>query len=142
DAVHVHLTYAIILGALAAKLAGIPVVASVHNTQADRWNGLEIFALKHWVDSVLGVGHEVSKAYQPRLGKKRMETVLNAVNPPVSISQTERLFLRSQLGVGQEQMLILAVGRLFPQKGYDDLLDAMFILKKNHVSARLAIAGI
>ncbi|MDD2921803.1 MAG: glycosyltransferase [Anaerolineales bacterium] len=142
DVAHVHLTYAVILGSLAAKLAGIPVVASVHNTQADRWRGLEIFALKRWADAVIAVGYEVAKAYQPRLGKKPMEIVLNAVDSSVSISPEERLALRGQLGAAPQEILILAVGRLFPQKGYDDLLDAMYILKQNHTPARLAIAGI
>jgi glycosyltransferase involved in cell wall biosynthesis len=142
DVVHVHLTYAIVLGSLAAKLSGIPVVASVHNTQADKWAGLELFALEHWVDVALAVGHEVAKAYQPRLKGKHMQTVLNAVNAPVNISSEERLTLRTELGTGPNEVLILAVGRLFPQKGYDDLVSAMSVLKQRKIPVHLAIAGI
>lgn len=142
DVVHLHLTYAIILGSVAAKLARIPVVASVHNTQPDKWAGLEIFALRHWVDVVLAVGNEVAKAYQPKLGPQRIKTVLNSVNRPAAISADERLSLRLELGASQNEILILAVGRLFPQKGYDDLICAMSILKQRSIPARLAIAGI
>lgn len=142
DVIHLHLTYAVILGSLAAKLAGIPVVASIHNIKPDRWARLETFALKHLADAIIGVGYEVSKAYQHRLGQKRIETILNAVTPPVMITASEKRDLRSQLLVASEQILIMAVGRLAPQKGYIDLLTAMQFLKNDKLPVRLAIAGI
>lgn len=142
DVVHLHLTYSILLGALAAKLAGVPVIASIHNTRPDRWAGLEAFALKHWVDSVLAVGHEVEKAYQPKLSPKRIKIILNAVNEPVQVDEEHRLRLRRELGLQPGQILALAVGRLVEQKGYADLLQAAAILKASELPVKIAIAGI
>lgn len=141
DIIHVHLTYSIILGSLAAKLAGLPVVATIHNVQSNRWENLEIFALRNWVAVILGVGYEVSKVYRSKLKNKRFETVVNTVTMPELITPQKRKEMRSYFGIDDNQVLIVAIGRLSEQKGYDDLLDAMLILKNNKIRARLLIVG-
>ena len=40
-----------------------------------------------------------------------------------------------------ERPLLVAVGRLVPQKHFDDLLDALFVLKDRHPHLRAVIAG-
>lgn len=50
--------------------------------------------------------------------------------------------LRSEWGVGEGELVVGAVGRLHPQKGFDVLLAAAAELKKSPARFRLAIAGV
>lgn len=142
DVLHTHLTYAIILGSLAGRLTGTPVVATLHNTQPDRWLRLESFALRYGAGHVIADGIEIARAYQTRLPNKTIEVVLNVASGATSITPEERLMLRSQMAGDPNRTVLIAVGRLAPQKGYDDLLVAVHHLQEKHPSIVLAIAGI
>ena len=53
----------------------------------------------------------------------------------------DRLAARSELGVAPEATLLLFVGRLVPEKGLRELLEAMAILRRSREGIRLAIVG-
>jgi len=49
--------------------------------------------------------------------------------------------LRSELGLGSADRLVLAVGNLYPVKGHRFLLEACALLRQRHPNLHLAIAG-
>ncbi len=141
DVVHLHLTYATILGSLAAAIAGTPAVASIHNTRAGRWGRLELFALRHRVPCAIAVGQQVADVYGPLLPGTPLKTIPNAVVPPTPRCPAERAAIRERLGMAEADVLALAVGRLVPQKGYPDLIAAMDLVRQKAPAVRLVIAG-
>jgi glycosyltransferase involved in cell wall biosynthesis len=49
--------------------------------------------------------------------------------------------IRSELGMSSEVDLVGAIGRLYPEKGYDDLIRAIALLKEDFGSIRCVIVG-
>ena len=145
DVVHTHLVRSTLLGTLAARSAGIPVVATLHNTRPAirlprALRALETLLLRSAVDRIVAVGWETARVQQKRLGGRSIEVIPNAVSEAVALAPAEREALRSELGVARDEILVLAVGRLHPQKSYGDLLEAFARLDPGR-RAQLRIAG-
>ncbi len=143
---HTHLTQANVLGGCAGRLAGVPVVTTLHNTrmqsQTHLWHGrAENLVLRYLASRVLAVGWAIAAAHQGRLGRRPIEVVPNAVSLPAPLPAADRAALRATLLDGPDRLLLLAVGRLEPQKGLPDLLAAFADLTQTHPGARLLIAG-
>ncbi len=141
DVLHAHLEYATILGALAGALAGVPVVASLHNTRPDRREMLETLALRYGTREIIAVGRTVAEANAARLGHRPITVLQNPVNVPPPLEQAQRIALRTELAEDPKRPLLVSVGRLSPQKGYADLLKAIDLLRQTHRDAFLAIVG-
>ena len=91
-------------------------------------------------DLVLGASPDLV-ARAGKLGARRAE--FRAVPaPPLPEPTRGREALRAELGVPRDAALVLAVGRLAPQKSYPLLLDAVLALGRTRPSAlRVLIAG-
>jgi glycosyltransferase involved in cell wall biosynthesis len=146
DAVHTHLTYANILGAIAGKLAKKTVIGTLHGI-INQESGLslkdriEYLVLRFLADRVLSVGGFVAECHQPHLGKKAIITIPNVVKPVPVLSPMERRRVREEITGDAARPLLLSLGRLAEEKGYDDLLNAFARVRESHPSAALAIAG-
>jgi glycosyltransferase involved in cell wall biosynthesis len=122
--VHIHLTYATILGTLAARLAGKRVVVSLHNAQtvagaslrASVLRGLETFCLRHFTDRVIFVGANVERANRARIGRTPGIVVPNVIPVPPILPSAERALIRQDLGAAPEDVVVIATGRLSRQK--------------------------
>lgn len=141
DVIHTHLTTATILGAWAGFLSRTPVVASLHNIRPDVHPFLEAASLTIGARRIIAVGDAVAQIYRKRLPGRKIETIFNPVEPGLKLTSTERSALRRELTGDETRPLILCVGRLEPQKGMFDLLDAMAIVRDSNPSALLLIAG-
>ncbi len=148
DLVHTHLRVSTIVGSLAARRAGVPVVSTLHNVRTDTRSGLEdrvkdrleTTALRRWVDIVVGCGPAVAESNRTRVGGRTMVVVPNPVREILSPTSADRDRLRDELpGVGEE--LLVAVGRLAEQKDYPNLLRAMIELGERRGSTRLVVVG-
>lgn len=147
DIVHTHLTYAHILGLSAAGLAGCPAVATLHTAGQDRrhyrlWRyRLETLALRHFSRRVVAVGQTVAEAHQPRLGRKRIQVIPNAVASIPPLAEAERQALRAHMVGDAARPVLISVGRLSLPKGYPDLLAAFSQLRQTRPAAALVIVG-
>jgi glycosyltransferase involved in cell wall biosynthesis len=146
--VHAHLSYAIILGALAGRLVGLPVIASLHSVSGEPPNRfhtlrerLEIWALRRGVQRVVAVGQAVAEAYRKQLGTRPVSVVPNAVMPLTPLPEAERMALRTELAGDPARVMLISVGRLTYQKGYADLLTAFAALRASHSETFLMIVG-
>lgn len=148
DVVHTHLPYSNIIGALAGRLTGIPVIASIRNSRDDDWgryyflrNGLETLVLRFLTSRVMAVGYSTAATHQKRLGRQQIEAVPNAININPPLMDDERIRTRAELVGNPTYPLVISVGRLVQQKGYGDLITAFAIVLKKYPKATLLIAG-
>jgi glycosyltransferase involved in cell wall biosynthesis len=147
DGVHSHLTYANILGSLAGWLAGLPAIATIHSEAPDPGRAnrarylVETLALRRFAGQVIAVGTRVEAGQRRRLGTGKVIAVPNAISIPLSLSAAERAELRGEILGQAEGPLLIAVGRLSPEKGYLDLLEAFARLHTEFPGVRLIVAG-
>lgn len=143
DLVHAHGLRAGLLSVLARP--GVPVVVTVHNklldppgTRRKISEALERLVLRG-ADVVLAVSLDLAE--HARAGGAR-DIRSAPVSAPALPEQTRsRGVVRAELGVAESSPLLLAVGRLHPQKGYDTLLAAARRWRERDDGLLVAIAG-
>jgi glycosyltransferase involved in cell wall biosynthesis len=171
DVLQTHLTYANILGAAAARLAGIPSVATLHSTgelyppgdlyppslaqsrgyppQTPRparskktiIQALERIALRSLTQQIVAVGHTVAEVYRPALKPRPVVVVPNGVDIPPALPSTERAALRQEIAGDAARPIIIAVGRFIPAKAYHVLVEAFARVHAACPDATLVIVG-
>lgn len=146
DVVHTHLTQATVLGTLAARLAGVPVVSSLHNVRRrydshSLKNLIENMILRYGSHRVVAVGYVVEEVYRKQLRGKRIEVIPNGVPAIPALPAAARTAIRTELVGDPNRPLLIAVGRLMPQKGYPHLLTALAMLRQTYPAVALVIAG-
>jgi glycosyltransferase involved in cell wall biosynthesis len=121
---------------LAAARAGVPGVLMVQN-QHHFWGPRPLAALKRRSyravvarRTTLAVcTSTVVRDEMTAFGVPAERTVVLpngiSLNPPVQLTDAERARLRAEMGAGDDDLLLLNVGRLDPQKGQDLLLSAL-----------------
>ncbi len=150
DLLHGYLTYSNILGSLAGRLSGTPFFGSFRNAGYDsarisaRRARLESFCLRHFADGIIANGYAVADFGHQQVGENvSMDVLPNAVDVNIipQLSRDEKQTLRRELVGDADRILILSVGRLTPQKGFDHLLQAFARMREKHPRAALVIAG-
>jgi L-malate glycosyltransferase len=148
DLIQTHLSYANILGVLAGRLAGLPVIVTLHSTGFDRRHyhpvryQLETIALRSIGCHIVAVGYAIADAQQDRVGRKKPIAVIpNAISTLSEITPLERQKLRSSITGSDAGAILVSVGRLSPDKGYSDMLIAFEKILHSHPETSLVIAG-
>lgn len=147
DLIHAHLTYANLVGTLAGRLTGTPVIASQRTAGGDSsytktWRYmLENWVVRNWATRIMANGWAVADFAGKRFAPRKIDILPNAIDliPPLDPQEFHRL--RTELVGDSTRPLIISVGRLSPPKGFPDLLDAFALLHQEYPSAALAIAG-
>ena len=141
DVVHSHEFTMAIYGAAAARRAGARHVITMHGglyyaaalrrRMAMRW------AAKR-SDALVGVSVATANELKRTLGisAPRLQIVANGI--PLRTGVRERV--RQELLIAPDELLIVAVGNLYPVKGHAVLIDALSTLR-DRAGWRLAIAG-
>ena len=149
DLVHAHGLRAGLVAVLArGRSAGTPVVVTLHNALPEG-GGLRRRVLQvlervtvRGADVVLAASDDLA-ANARRLGARDVRTAPVSA-PPLPPPSRAAAEVRAELGLDGDRQLVLAVGRLHPQKGYDVLLDAVArIADDGRLTTRplVAIAG-
>jgi glycosyltransferase involved in cell wall biosynthesis len=150
DLVHAHGLRAGLVAAAALRLPGRrgprpPLVLTLHNALQDGGGRLRaaMQALERVTvrgpDLVLAVSSDL--AANARSAGARDVRVAPALAPPLAPATRGRAEVRAELGVPDGRPLVIAVGRLHPQKGYDTLLDAVRRWTGRESPPLFAIAG-
>ena len=145
---HTHEYKGDIVGGLAAKLAGVPAVASVRG-YTDRtvplrvYKQIDLFALR-WFDCVLPVSdHMRDRLLKAGLPSRRVVTVYDAIDPQAfgvdSGSDPRRL--RNHLGLNTTANVVSIVGRLSPEKGHRFFLQGLGQILERFPETQVLIAG-
>jgi glycosyltransferase involved in cell wall biosynthesis len=138
-----------LLGLPIARLAAVPVrLATLHGVIADPLGLLT--RLHGWLVNSRVTSRLVAVSEHLRLGaikreKLKTEKVVTIPNGILiqddELSADERRALRAQLGVPEEVLLVIAVGRLVPVKDHASLLRALAHLDASHQLPYLALVG-
>jgi glycosyltransferase involved in cell wall biosynthesis len=139
-------------GGMAVKRAGIPLIFHVHGLEAGRslHPNPQLVALERsgalLADGVLTVS-QAMKGELVGLGvpQERIRVCYHGVDSrafsPASAPPEALEVLRERYGLGENDEVILFLGRLEPVKGVSQLLEAMPMVLKEHPSARLLVVG-
>ena len=146
DVLHSHMIHANIFSRLLHITVPIPmVISTAHN--ANEGGQMRMLAYR-FTNSLADLSTNVStEALQAFIEKNAMcsdksTVVYNGVDTNKFIyNQDSREAFRKQLGLGTDDFLFLAVGRLTEQKDYPNLLNAFSSIVKNNPKAKLAIIG-
>ncbi|RBY81451.1 glycosyltransferase family 1 protein [Blastococcus sp. TF02-09] len=147
DLVHAHGLRAGLVAAAALRLRRPrpPLVLTLHNALQEGGGRLRgaMQALERLTvrgaDLVLAVSSDLA-ANARRAGAPDVR-VAPALAPPLAPARRGRDEVRAELGVAEGRPLVVAVGRLHPQKGYDVLLDAVGRWAGRDDPPLVAIAG-
>ena len=126
-----------------------PWVAFHHGyTDTDRkmrlYNRLDRWSLPH-ADRVVTVCRAFAQELAGSAGVSldKISVQHNAIRRQPSVSTTDITALRSRFGIGDDERVVLSVGRLSREKAHDDLLEAFKRLRetKPDISLKLIIVG-
>ena len=148
--VHTHLGKADVVGALAARFTGVPVLVSTKHNEDDYLKyppvGLAALGIARMADRVVVISDAVGRFLRRKthLSPERITKILYGypangrrvgTDPLVSVE------LKRELGLDPQSMLVTCVARLTKQKGLLDLLRAMSRLREAAPEARLLLVG-
>lgn len=161
DLIHTHLWTANIIGRIAGRLAGIPVISSIHNpdyeteavTDGSDVSSIKISAARNidkWsaffgCRKMIAVSEYVRQSTFKQIGfpLEKIEVLYN----PIDISAFEKKesagkkeFFK-KIGLPENALIILNVGRVTPQKGFIYAVRAMPEVKKKFPHAQLVSLG-
>jgi glycosyltransferase involved in cell wall biosynthesis len=152
DLVHTHSGKAGILGRLAAKRAGVPVIIHhIHGPSFGNFQGAlanfvftaaEKYAAKI-TDHFFCSADAMTKLYLAAgIGKPEMFTrIFSGFDLRPFLNATNNLALRQQLGLEENHFVIGKIGRLFKLKGHADLINAFAKILPQVPHARLLFVG-
>lgn len=145
DIVHTWLSAANTFGRQAALAAGCRhLVAS--ERYLDRWKSWYHFAIDRRLarksDRVLANSEAVQNfLIQHRIAAKRIEVIRSGMALAEPAQDNDRIELRRQLNLPLNANVIVAVGKLLPQKRYKDLIWAADLIKCIRDDTHLLIVG-
>ncbi|HEY6398997.1 MAG TPA: glycosyltransferase family 4 protein, partial [Solirubrobacteraceae bacterium] len=140
--VHTHLGTSDVLGGVAARSLGIPVVCTIHSSQWEASGvALRRKLVKHCASRIIAVSESARREYLKRgfATERQIVTIHNGVDfVPTPGSGGE---VRQELGLAGEDLVVGMVSALRPEKGHDIALGAVRELGTRFPNLRLLIAG-
>ncbi|MGY4711966.1 glycosyltransferase [Mycolicibacterium sp. CBM1] len=145
DVVHTHLKHADLVGGLAARLAGVPSVSTLHviDIPVSRMHRARVKAAvvgrRVLSGAVIALSSAQRRWYSDCAGTAAPIVVLpnGVVDPRVTRDRAE---IRAEIGVDQAAVLALCASLMRPEKGHADLLEAVRRLPEHPVVV-VAMAG-
>ena len=152
DIVHTHMYAANITGTVAARLARAPVIiANVHNVGkfGSRRQVLQDRILSRFRQTTVCVSERVKADYLKATGlsDERVMVIYNGVDTerfrPIwqARKPAPHCEVRRHFGIGEDEHVLIAAGRLIPQKSPELLISAFKIVHRSFPETRLLILG-
>lgn len=135
--IHTHLSTASLLGSLAARLAGVPSLATVH--------GLNTRSCYNYAHAIIAVSNAVKQHLAAQgMPSDRITVVHNGVDLRSFARPDDSQTVRQQWNLPKDAPILVTVGRLAPAKGHRDLIQALEILVRDgrRREVRLLVVGV
>jgi glycosyltransferase involved in cell wall biosynthesis len=144
DLLHAHGLRGAAIGVPAARLAGIPAIFTAHNlvpVSGRLQRGLVREVVRR-AGGIIAVSEAVAATLVAvGIARDRVTVIPNGIDMTAFEVSYDRGTVRAGYGVPPEVPLIVAVGRLAPEKGLDTLLGAFPIILARLPDAHLIVAG-
>lgn len=145
DLVHCHLPIAGVVGRLAARMRGIPVVYTEHN-RMERYHPLTRrmnLLTWRWQERAIAVSAEVASSIHDHAGDRvPVDVVLNGIDTDrFERSRVDATLVRTDLGIPASAPVVGTVAVFRTQKRLDDWLSAARELLNNHPDAHFVLVG-
>ncbi|MCH7885317.1 MAG: glycosyltransferase family 4 protein [Planctomycetes bacterium] len=153
DVVHTHSSKAGILGRSVAADAGVPVIVhTIHGMSFNRtqsrvvrtlYQGLEQWAGRHTTAFVSVSDAMIDQAVEARLApRQRFTTIRSGIETDRFTPQPElRDRYRREWGIGNDEIVVGTIARLFANKGYESIMRAMGPALARHPKLRFVWIG-
>ena len=148
DLVHSHLLDMNIYSALAAKLAGVPHLATehgdIHHISKKSWKLIyKMKLLSLLTNKLIAVSKFTADKAEKIAGIKRekIEIIYNGIDIKRFRKHPERSLMRSNIGISKNVPWIINIGNLYPVKGQIHLIRAFAAITKDFPEAVLSIVG-
>jgi len=161
DLIHTHLWAANVIGRIAGRLTGIPVISSAHNPEyepeaKDGASGLsfqklnfartlDLWTVRLWCERIIAVSEYVRESTNRHLNfpLERVDLLYNPIDADLFRGQTsrDRDQVLGELGIPAESPILLNVARVSPQKGQLYAVRALPLIMKQYPDAHLLLAG-
>ena len=134
DVVHSHLSTSALIGGLAARIGGVPSLATVHglSSKGSFITSGHLLAVSNDVRR-----HLVDQGIRP----EKVTVVLNGISITPVATVADRLAARAELGLAPDDRVVGSTVRLTPAKGAHHALAAFGRVAKEVPSARLVLFG-
>lgn len=146
DIVHSHLLGSNLYCSLAGLICRIPVISTFHGfvdtSDKERLMTFKSLLINIGSRKIVFVSDRLREQYVKDYGfsSKKSVTIYNGVDTTVFFPKKDDS-IRKELGLGDEHILIGAVGNIRPAKGYDLFLKAARIIHDKYPECRFIIAG-
>lgn len=152
DIVHTHSGKAGLIGRMAAKRAGVPIIIhTIHGPSFGPFQGAlsnllfrsaERYAAKHTTHFVAVANAMITQYLAAGIGKAHQYTrILSGFNLAPFLASKNDLHLRARFGIGADDVVIGKIARLFKLKGHDDLIDAAPAIVRQIPNAKFLLIG-
>jgi glycosyltransferase involved in cell wall biosynthesis len=142
---HTHLVRSDIYGRISARIAGVPVVSTIHNMERHfKGRGVSNAIVRLLDRKTIGFITTVSQALRDYIHEaynipiERIHCIPNGIDPPES---SDSSITRDSIGFERDIPLIGTVARLHEQKGLDLLIEATRIILDKGIRIGVLIVG-
>jgi glycosyltransferase involved in cell wall biosynthesis len=143
DVVHANTPRAGLMGSLARRLGGPPLVVRAHEALPDSTIGLEVRrVLARSAGAVLTVSQDIARSFNRGLDRPLATHVYNGFDRErFDPGRVASLDVRRELGIPADAALLGQVAQITPWKGQDTAIRALAQLRGTGIDAHLLIVG-
>ena len=136
DLIQTHLFSAAVYGGLAGRLCGVPVISTLHGRPdlfgSAIYRAAKFGIMRRAVTTLVFVSESLRQFFLStgHLNRDRTAVIADGIDASAFAPRRDTS-LRRELGIGETEVLVGAVGNVRPAKSYDVLLRAAAVLRQS-----------
>ena len=145
ELIHAHEFSAIVCGWMLAKMAGVPLVATVHgkNYFWEKWRRRVAYRIVSRYGRMVAVSADLKRFICDKVGvaEERVQVIYNGVAAAQPVADEEAQACKAELAIVGRYPVLGVVGSLYPVKGHRFLISAMPEIIRQWPGAVLLVIG-